>query len=541
MTETKVELTPEQASAELLRRKRARVSLAEYARSIDIPGAPANADPETEVFKPIETSMALHHVKMCEAIQRTIEKKRGRLMIFMPPGAAKSSYTSVVTPVWCMSKWDGYRIILASYASELAERQSRKTRALARDRRQSAIWESKPTLADDQKAVHDWSLSNGSNLMASGFQAGITGNRANGLIIDDPVKNREQADSPTYRQKTKDEFRESAKSRLLPNGWIIIIQTRWHEDDLAGSILPEDYDGESGLIKCRDGQEWEVLNIPAKCEHEDDPLGRKVGQYLWPEWTPAAHWQEFENDPQGKRTWSSLYQQRPKPGEGIKFTREMFRWYDPDKPIGEPGGLPDGIKKHGATDNATKDEHEAGHKDFTEHCIAGLDKAGDIYFIDWWYGQKTTDVTTGASVALMQRHKPHRWAHESGPIEHALMPAWRRAMREAQPSPVFVTFEPMPSIKNKEIKLGSLESWASQGRVWLPINREWATRLVDQLCAFPAGKYDDAADAAGLFARMIDKLQKARVESSEPKPPIRPFSVEWLEYEDRPDVKIRYS
>lgn len=538
---TAAHVSPEQASAEVLRRQRARASLVEYARSIDIPGVPVSDDPEEEMFEPVETAVALHHRLTMEAIQRTMEKKRGRLMIFEPPGSAKSTYGSVVAPVWAMSKWKGHRVILASYGLELAERHSRRARALARDPRQQAIWESKPTLSGDQKAISDWSLTNGSNYMAAGFQTGITGNRADGVIIDDPVKGREAADSETIRNKTKEEFRESIKTRLKPNGYIILIQTRWHQDDLAGSILPEDYKGESGEILCRDGQVWEVLNIPAKCEHEDDPLGREIGQYLWLEYFSVAHWQEFENDPQGKRTWSALYQQRPTAGDGVQFKREMFRRYDPDIAPGLPGGLPLGVRANAASDVATKDEAEQGHKDFTEHCIGGLDSVSDLYILDWWYGQKATDVWIEAAIALMRRWKPLYWAHEGGPIDNAVKPAWARAMREAKPTPVYTIFQPMPSIKNKVIKLSTLEAWVNTGRVWLPLNRPWADRVIDQLVNFPAGKYDDAADAIGLLARLLDKMLSGTLQSKKPRPQgPKPFTGEWLEYDEKPTAKLRF-
>lgn len=536
MSQKPQNITPEQAAAEVLRRQRARDSLIEYARSIDIPGAPASVDLEEELFKPVETAVALHHRVIMEAIQKCVTTPNGRLMIFAPPGSAKSSYASVVTPAWCMSKWENYRIILASYASDIAEKHSRKCRALCRQRRHVSIWPSKPELSKDQKAIGNWSLSNGSEFMAAGILAGITGNRANGILIDDPVAGREAADSPTIREKTKDEYQDSVDSRLLPNGWIILIQTRWHQDDLAGSILPEDYKGESGPILCRDGQTWTILNIPAKAELPDDPLGREAGEYLWSEWFPDSHWQLRENNPQGARTWAALFQQRPTAGDGLEFKREYFRWYNPDVPVGSPGGVPGNMTTFGASDEATKEDKG----DFTEHYVGGLNHMSDLYIIDGWYGQKTTDVTIAAKVALMQRHRPLRWAHESGPIDNAIQPATRKAMREAQP-PVFTIFEPMPSIKNKAIKLATLQAWAAAGRVWLPMNRPWAQRLVDQLCAFPAGKYDDACDAAGLLARLLDKMIVARLHSTQPKPQLVPFTAAWLEFSEDSDRKIRFS
>lgn len=530
-----VEASADQVAGELLRRKRARASLVEYARSVDIPGAPVNADPDNEVFKPVETSMALHHRVMLEAIQRTIERRSGRLMIFAPPGSAKSSYGSVVTPGWCLSKWPGYRMIIASYAAQIAEKQSRKARSLVRDPRHIAIWENKPTLAADQRAVGQWSLTNGSELMAAGIMGGITGNRANGILIDDPVAGRETADSETIRTKTKDEYTDSVDTRLLPGGWVIIIQTRWHEDDLAGGILPEDYRGESGMIKCRDNQTWEVLNIPAKCEHADDPLGREIGEYLWTEWFGPDHWVRFENNPQGTRTWASLCQQRPTAGEGLEFKREWAKWYDPDIAPGLPGGRPLSLTKFGASDWATKKDKG----DFTVHLVMGMDPIADLFFLDCWDGQKTTDISAAYWITMLRRWRPVRWANESGPIDQGIGPFLIRGMREGK---VYTMMEYIPSIQNKTLRLATLQGRMAAGQVWFPLKRPWAVKLLDQLCNFPAGKYDDMADAAGLAARLIDIVYEARLSSAEAKPSLVPFTAAWLEStEDEFEPKIRYS
>jgi predicted phage terminase large subunit-like protein len=512
--------------------------LVEYARSIDIPGAPFVEDSLTEQFKPIESSMALHHIVICNRIQETMEKPFGRLMILAPPGSAKSSYASVIAPPWAMCRWPGYRIILASYAQDIANKQSRKARSVCRQSAHVSIWKERPILANDQRAVHQWALSNGSEFMSAGIQAGITGNRANGIVIDDPFKNRLEADSETTRQRVREEFEDSAKTRLLPGGWIILINTRWHEDDLSGGLLPEDYAGQSGPVLCRDGQWWDVLNIPAKAEHSDDPLGRKPGEYLWPEWFPQQHWAQWEHNPRAARTWAALFQQRPKAGEGLEFKREWFNWYDPDVPPGQQGGRPERLTWYGGTDMATKEDKG----DFSEHGVAGMDEKGDLYFVDWWFGQKTTDITINNAVALMSRWRPWRWADEGGPIDNAIRPALKKAMKEAtgpdgQPAPVSTPIESLTSIKNKAVKLASLQARVAARKVWLPLKRPWATRLVDQLCAFPAGKFDDAADTAGLIARLIDVMmsphQPGRVEKSRG---VVPFTGEWLESTDHDQV-----
>lgn len=544
-------ITRQQAALELLRRQRAQGSLVEYARSIDIPGAPVNADPETEHFKSVETSLALHHRIMLEAIEATMNTFMGRLMIFAPPGSAKSSYASVVAPSWKLASNDGYRIILASYAAQIAWKQSRKARALCRTSAHTSIWDNSVILAPDQKAVPQWALSNGSEFMAFGITAGITGNRANGILGDDMVAGREAADSEVIREKTWDEYMDSATTRLIPGGWIILIQTRWNEDDVCGRILPEDYAGQSGRILCRDGQYWNVLNIPAKAEHADDPLGRQIGEYLWPEWFPQAHWAQWEHNPRAARTWSALFQQRPTAGDGIEFKREWFKWYDPDAEPGKPGARPTHLTIYGASDFATKEDKS----DFTEHGVMGLGEsrikividdrlteASPIYILDWWFGQKTTDVGISNAVGLIGKHHPRRWWDEGGPIDNAIRPAFTRAMREAQP-PVYVDLKSLTSIKNKAVKLASFQARAAAGLVYLPLNRPWATRLLDQLCGFPAAKYDDAADVCGLFGRGIDDMMaphEPRAQALRQGP--KPFTGHWVESnEDEHPVQPRYA
>jgi predicted phage terminase large subunit-like protein len=532
--EEQYDLTVEQAVAELLRRQRSQESLAEYARSIDIPGAPANADPENEQFRKVETSLAKHHLLILNKIQETMEKRNGRLMIFAPPGSAKSSYASVVAPAWALAKWPGYRIINASYASDIAERHSRKTRSLCRQDAHVSIWPDQPELKADQRSVGSWALSNGSEFMAAGLLAGITGNRADGVIIDDPVKGREEADSPTIQKKTVEEYRDSVVSRLKPGAWIILIQTRWNENDLAGSILPEDYKGQSGPVLCRDGQTWEIINLPAEAENPDDPLGRKPGEFLWEEWFGKDHWLIRKNDPQGQRTWASLYQQRPTAGDGIEFKREWFKWYDIDAEPGSPNGLPKQLTIYAASDFATK----LDKGDFTEHGIWGIDSVGDLWALDWWYGQKTTDIWIAQMVMMMRKWKPMKWWHEGGPIGEAVTPAIIRAMREAK---TYCVLESMPSIQNKAVKLGSFQARAATGTVHWPNGRPWAGRAIDQLCAFPAGRYDDAADECGLIGRGIDAMMNPHIPSARPKPLLVPFSIPWLTYQEKDERnKPRY-
>jgi predicted phage terminase large subunit-like protein len=323
-------ISPQQAAQELLIRRRARADTLRYVQAIDIPGKPVSEDEDAELFQPVESAIAHHHRLLLAKLDEVSKKPHGRLMVFMPPGAAKSTYASVVFPSRYLGEQGGRRVILASYGDDLARKMGRRTRSIIRQPRYQHIFGT--GLTADSAAAQEFALTNGSEYMACGILSGITGNRANGLLIDDPIKGREQAESETIRNKTWDAYQDDLLTRLIPGGWIVYIATRWHQDDVAGRILPESWAGESGRIACRDGNEWEVLCLQARCEVHNDPLGRQIGEYLWPEWFDRKHWAQFEGSP---RTWSALFQQLPVPSEGDLFKPDQLMTLEavPAEPI----------------------------------------------------------------------------------------------------------------------------------------------------------------------------------------------------------------
>ena len=264
-----------------MRRQYGRNSLVEFAQAIDVPGKPASDDPDEWLFEPVETKVAAHHVLLMDTLDKVLTGEIRNLMVFMPPGSAKSSYCSVVFPTYAMGKVPGTRVILGSYASSIAWKQSRRSRQIAKSAKFQPIFGT--SLVRGNQSVEEWGMENGSEYMAGGILAGMTGNRASILIVDDPVAGREEAESDTIRKKTREAYQDDLMTRLIPGGRQIIVQTRWHEDDLSGAILPEGWNGQSGTMACRDGQEWYVLCLPAICDREDDPLGRAIGDPLWPE------------------------------------------------------------------------------------------------------------------------------------------------------------------------------------------------------------------------------------------------------------------
>lgn len=517
------------AAAELARRKRAVASLHTFGMSIDIPTVVGEAPEPDESLCPAEYLYAIHHRIIIAAIERTINRPFGRLLIQAPPGSAKSSYASVVLPPYVMGRQPKFKFILTSYASELAWVQSgRAMQIIEQEKYRRLAWAYAAELVLEKKAQAHWGLNNGSECIAAGLMAGITGHRADGWVIDDPVAGQKEADSPSNRNDVWNAYKGDLLTRVKPNAWGILIQTRWHEDDLAGRILPENYKGQSGMIKCRDGLEWEVLNIPAKACHPDDPLGRQLGEYLWPEWFPPRHWQIFENG--DARTWSSLYQQNPTPAGAGMFKKEMFNWYTPDQ-------LPPRLAKVGAGDYAvTKDGG-----DYTEYGVVGLDSDSNMWFLDWWFGQETSDVWIEGSLAMARKHGVKLWWNEGGVIDKSTRPAFNKAMRELKPEPYFIDLRSMPSMMDKVAKLQGFQARASAGTIWLPKGEAWAERLVELLCGFPAARYDDGPDVCGLLGRAIDQMPMgAPPPSAEPKG-LKPFTAAWLEYEEKPKDEIRWT
>lgn len=497
--------------------------------SVDIPTVVTEAPQPDETLCPAEYLYATHHREIIHAIERTINRPFGRLLIMAPPGSAKSTYASVVLPPYVMARKKKFQFILTSYASELAWKQSgRAMKIIQQEKFQQLAWGNDAPLTFVKEAQANWELSNGSACVAAGLTAGITGNRADGWVIDDPVAGREEADSELNRKKVWDAYKDDLLTRVKPEAWGILIMTRWHEDDLAGRILPDTYKGESGMIRCKDGLDWEVLNIPAKAERPDDPLGRQPGEYLWPEWFPPKHWNIFESG--DTRTWSSLYQQRPTPAGTGQFKAEMFNWYD-------MGELPPRLALVGAGDYAVTE----GGGDFTEYGVVGLDSNSDMWFLDWWFGQESSDVWIDGTLVMARSHGVKMWFNEGGVIDKSTRPAFNKAMREMKPHPYFIDLRSLPSIQNKTAKLQAFQARAAAGTVWLPRWQPWAHRLVELLCGFPAARYDDGPDVCGLFGRAIDQMPVGKP----PDPPrpggLKPFTAEWLEYEEKTSTERRLS
>lgn len=482
---TNLPLSSQTAARELLIRRRARQSLLDYANAIDIPGAPASDDPDTEFFFPIETTMALHHRILLGKLEEVSKRLHGRLMVFMPPGSAKSSYASVVFPSQYLGSQQNRRVILASYGDDLARKMGRRTRSIIKQPRFAGIWQT--GLTEESKAAESFSLTNGSEYMAGGILSGLTGNRAHGIIIDDPVKGREQADSKAISDKTYDAYKDDLLTRLIPGGWVVLIQTRWSQTDLAGRILPENWKGESGKILCRDGNEWEVLCIQARCEVDNDPLGREQGEYLWPEWFDRKHWAQFENSP---RTWNALYQQRPAPLDGNLFKPDQIKVID---------AIPaESIKWMRGWDLASLE----GDGDYTAGGKLGRLEDGRFIIADMVRGQMGPDRRDAAianTAALDGKSVPVSIPQDPGQAgkTQALYMTRQLAGYKVRTS---------PETGDKVTRAEPFAAQVNIGNV-LMLRGSWNDALIDEMRMFPNGTNDDQVDA---LSRAFGELLTSR-------------------------------
>lgn len=483
-------ITDDQAAIELLRRREARRSLAKFSEFINPDEPPA-----------------LHHRVICKALDDVVNGVIRRLMIFCPPGAAKSTYSSKRFPGYYLGRLPKNNIITSSYDSDLAKSFGREVRNTLETKEYGLLFDTR--LSEDAKAKGEWTTNDGGTYYACGVGSAVTGRRADLGLIDDPVKGQKEADSELIRNDTWKWYKSDFFSRLKPNAAQVIIQTRWSEDDLSGRILPNDWNGESGDFEGFDGQIWRVICLPAEAR-ENDILGREPGEWLWPNYYTPEVWQEIKKvqTSTDTRAWTALYQQIPQPESGVFFKREWFKRFN----LGEE---PD-LTLYGCSDYAVSDNTG----DFTEHGVGGFDSAENLWFKDWWSGQVTPDVWMEAQFALDRIHSPSFWCAEVGVIRRSTEPFLAKAKREGIGSekPRYFMTEWLPHIGDKAANARAFQALASMGKVYIPYT-EWGNDLVDQLVKFiPNTNFkDDKVDVCGLFGRVLNRTFGPRLTVVEPE------------------------
>ncbi|HEX3350085.1 MAG TPA: phage terminase large subunit [Acetobacteraceae bacterium] len=246
---------------------------------------------------PLDMKPAAHHQLLLGALGRVAEGEVDRLMVLMPPGAAKSTYGSVLFPAWWFMRHPRSSVIAACHTAGLATYFGQRARATIAENGDVLGY----ALAQGSRAADRWRTDGGGEYFAAGVRGPLTGRRADLVIIDDPVKGFADADSPGQREHVWNWYRADLTTRLKPRGRIVLIMTRWHADDLGGRLLES-------------GDSWEVLKLPALSPE---------GVPLWPAHQDAAALERVRANV-GARVWSALYQQEPRPDEGALFPVERI-------------------------------------------------------------------------------------------------------------------------------------------------------------------------------------------------------------------------
>lgn len=419
---------------------------------------------------------AKHTRLICEKLQLIHEGKLKRLAIFLPPRHSKSQTVTETFPSWYIGKDPDRRVIQVSYGDDLAVDFGLKNRQKVEEYGKALFG---IELDNDKQAKGDWGIKGRQGYMRSGgIMSPITGKGASLLVLDDVVKNADEASSETVRERIWNEYKSSLLTRLEPDGAIILIMTRWHEDDIAGRILKE----EKG---------WEVINLPCEAE-ENDPLGREIGEPLWPEFGFNAEWIADMKTRIGSRAWNALYQQRPSSAEGELLKRNWWKYYNE---------LPQMAIKIISVDATFKDKETS---DFVAIEVWG--KVGaNIYLIDL-VNARMDFPTTLRSIINMKAKYPEAMQIliEDKANGSAIIQTLRMKMGGIIP------IEPLGG---KVARVNAISPYIESGNVYLPNNAEFTQNFVEQCASFPNGKHDDMIDSASQALSRLIYMPATLIES----------------------------
>jgi predicted phage terminase large subunit-like protein len=403
-----------------------------------------------------------HIEYLSQHIARTIAQGNGRIIISMPPRHGKSWLTSLWTPTWFLSLNPEQNVILTSYEADFAATWGRQVRNL--------ITEHGPTLSisltTDSKAADRWNTPQGGGMVTAGVGGPITGRGGHLIIVDDPIKNSQEAYSETHRRKAIEWFNSTLYTRAEPGATIIVLMTRWHEGDLAGHLLNNHED------------KWSEVRLPALAE-ESDPLGRAIGEPLCGERFNAAALDDIKKAV-GSKVWASLYQQRPAPDAGNLILRSWFRhWHI----------LPQRFDEKIQTWDLTFGDKE--NSDFVVGQVWGRIGA-DKYLIDQVRARMDFPTTIRAVRSLSAKH-PDAWAKivEEKANGAALIATLKNEIAGLIP------VNPQTS---KEMRIMAVSPVIEAGNVYLPDPAacSWVTDFIEEVVQFPKAKHDDCADCMSM-------------------------------------------
>lgn len=417
-----------------------------------------------------------HHRIICEALDRALHGTSKRLIIAAPPAHAKSVYSSHNFPGLWLGRNPKDKVIAASHTTEFAEDVGRKVRALVNNPLYQKLFDIK--ISPDSRAAARWETTAGGTYYSTSVKGSVVGRRANLILVDDPYKSKEVAYSPAERKKISEWYFTDVVPRLLPNGAIVIIATRWHEDDLTGEILKKSERGEI--------EPFELISLPAICEEpEKDPMGRSYGEALWAQQYPTSKLKEIQGGLLPDE-WNALYQQRPRPAETGEIKREWFIKFD--KLPAEEGPF---LKVVSWDTAGTANERS----DFTVGIACAISlKTRKFYLTDMYRKQVTFETLMREVPAFNRIHEAQAVLVENKGTGQSLIQVLRSSGQNIIP------IQPQ-KLGDKEFRFELAVPALEAGRIHIPKNGGWIAQFMEEVLTFPGGNHDDVVDA---FSQLIN-------------------------------------
>lgn len=459
------------ATIELARRTLARRRLIEFIKQ----------------FHPRYKAGWVHH-DICKRLEKfAADVEAGlspRLMLLMPPRHGKSQIASKLYPAWHLGHYPHHEFIGCSYNISLALDFSREIRDVIKSAAYEKLFPG-TKLNPEFMSAESWRLASKTGVGAGGYNAagiggGITGKGAHVLVIDDPVKNAEEAESVDIRQKIHDWYKSTAYTRLAPGGGVLVIQTWWHDDDLAGRIMKDMKDDP-------EADQFEIVKYPAIAEEDEE--FRAEGEALHPERYDLEALLRIKRT-LGLRYWSALYQQNPISTEGAYFTKENFRFRD-QTPSEEHMAI------YQAWDLAISDDQQKANN-WTVGITIGIDWDDMVHVLER-VRIKTNDssVIENEMIDMYARYKSVAgFGVEDGQIWKTMRSSLKKRAVERR---VYMNLDDKQNIlqpvKDKVVRARPLQGRMQNNRVTFPKGASWVDEMITEFVKFPAGAQDDQIDA----------------------------------------------
>jgi predicted phage terminase large subunit-like protein len=504
----------------LLKRKRAilkaRDDLLDFAAYM-MPSPDADDDATVTLYE-----RAKHHRVIAAALEEVEAGRIQRLIITVPPRHGKTLLASRMFPAWYIGRHPEHHAIFSTYSEKFAWDGGRAVRDLMDSPLYRQVFPG-VNLKEGAASVDRVEVEQGGVLFFLGRRGGTTGRGGHIILIDDPIKDRMEADSPTIRERIWTFYTQVLQYRLMNEGGrIVLIMTRWHEDDLVGRLI----DPVNSFYSVKEAKNWSVIHLPA-IAGDNDILKREPGEALWPQRFGATYLDRIRAP--DIRGFEAQYQGNPTPAEGNFFNLSTFKTY------ARMSDLPDRARMrfYAASDHAVS---TAQNRDKTCLVVVGVDEHGTVWVQpDVYWMRSETDKVVEAMLNLMGKYKPIYWWAEKGHISKSIGPFLRRRMLERG---IFCAIDEITPVGDKQQRAQSIHGRLAMGQIRFPSFPSWWAEAQDQLLKFPAATHDDFVDALAYIGLGLSKQTTPRKKAPELLLPAV-GSIEWVKGESAKEERRR--